>query len=339
MTRLKVLFADDQIPDEEIPDEDVVMELRKKYPGAPPGFINAFLPLRQAVKTLRDGYYDVTVARTYQEALAFIKTIHFDIAIVDLRWDADKAVPSSQSDNIGWAICDAIEDAEKDKLLVPTFQIVYSSRFQSELHLAVRAAAEAKLPVFKSYNEAGSQALLATVNFIEKHLADQTIKIPTEHEDYLLEVIDIPDDFYKKLINEINQLYEHKFVFALSVLVRKLLENLVIDILRKQYGTGESELYYDAKKHKFLNFSDLIENIKDRQADFRYITDSLDNKVINDIKTFKEKGNSGAHSIDSYTTIQQFMEKRDIIWYNFYSVFSRIYLPKPQSDQRDQPLK
>jgi len=312
MTRLKVLFADDQIPDEEIPDEDVVATLEKIYPGDN-DFINCFLPMRHAVKTLRDGYYDVTVARTYAEALDLIKTTHFDIAIVDLRWDADEKVLRSQSDNIGWAICDALEEAEKNTAFPPTFQIVYSSRFQREPHLAIRAAQESKLPVFKSYNEAGSQALLATVNFIDKHLSYKS----GQHllDDVLLEVVDIPDDFYKKLIEEINQLYQNRLVLALSVLVRKLLENLVIDILRKQYGTEGKSLFYDIKRHRFQDFSDLIENLKEKQADFHYVTDSLDNRIIVDIKSYKEKGNSGAHSIDTYTTIDQFKQKRDNLNY------------------------
>ncbi len=54
-------------------------------------------------------------------------------------------------------------------------------------------------------------------------------------EDYI-NVTWLPDDFYKKLIDEINCLYGKQLPFALSVLVRKLLENLIIDILRKKYG-------------------------------------------------------------------------------------------------------
>lgn len=185
MIRLKVLFADDQIPDESIPDNDVLPALMKKYGHVPDDFppeqmeyfvtpfINSFLPMRHTVKTLRDGY-DVTIARTYDEAINLIKSNHYDIAIVDLRWDADEKVPREQSDNAGWAICDAIEEADKDSPHSPTFQIVYSSRFDREPHLAMLAAQKSKLPVYKSYNEAGSLALLAAVNFIEKHLSSQS---------------------------------------------------------------------------------------------------------------------------------------------------------------------
>lgn len=189
MTRLKVLFADDQIPDERIPEDDVLLTLAKKYYQIPDDihpetikdyasedpFINAFLIMRHTVKTLRDGY-DVTVAYAYADAINLIKNNHYDIAIVDLRWDADQNFPHEQSENAGWAICDAIEEADRTNHCPPTFQIVYSSRFDREPHLAMLAAQKSKLPVYKSYNEAGSLALLAAVNFIEKHLSSQSAR-------------------------------------------------------------------------------------------------------------------------------------------------------------------
>lgn len=169
MARLKVLFADDQIPDEDIPDAELASALKKKYPAVDPGFIKAFKPMRQAVMQIRSGY-DVTVANTYNAALNAIKQTHFDIAIIDLRWDGDLAVPPSESENWGWEICDAIEKADESAPLPHTFQVICSSRFNREPHIALIAAQKSKLPVYKSYNEAGSLSLLASLNFIEKHL-------------------------------------------------------------------------------------------------------------------------------------------------------------------------
>ena len=53
----------------------------------------------------------------------------------------------------------------------------------------------------------------------------------------LILVPNYPDIFYKKLIEEINFQYITKHSMSLSVLMRKLFENLIIDILRKKYGT------------------------------------------------------------------------------------------------------
>lgn len=177
MTRLKVLLADDQIPDEDIPDSDIISVMMKRYPNEPPGsgFIKAFLSMRQTVKILRDGY-EVSTANTKGKALNLIKATHFDIAIVDLRWDADKEVPRAESDGTGWMICDAIEEADRRTTNTPTFQIICSSRFDKEPQIAMIAAQKSKLPVFKSYSEASSLSLLASVNFIEKYMSNPSTR-------------------------------------------------------------------------------------------------------------------------------------------------------------------
>jgi hypothetical protein len=136
---------------------------------------------------------------------------------------------------------------------------------------------------------------------------------PNPNTEKLLDIIDISDNFYKKLIDEINILYKHGLALSLPVLIRKLLENLLIDILRKKYGDSGKLLYYDTSKHRFLNFSTLTENFKNKQADFRYVINGLDNELINKIKSHRETGNSAAHSIDGDIKNQFFVDKRDEI--------------------------
>ncbi len=48
----------------------------------------------------------------------------------------------------------------------------------------------------------------------------------------------VPDDFYGKLVDEINYLFLSRHLMSTYILIRKLLENLIIDILRKKYGTA-----------------------------------------------------------------------------------------------------
>ena len=116
----------------------------------------------------------------------------------------------------------------------------------------------------------------------------------------------LPDDFYKNLIDEINLVYGHQLPVALSVLIRKLFENLIIDILRKKYGTAELALYYETSKGRFQEFSVLLKNLDAKKADFHYISPHLDSKLISDINSFRETGNSGAHSLDADITIETF---------------------------------
>ena len=175
MARLKVLFADDQIPDDDIPDSDIIRVMMKRFPDEP-GFVQAFWDMRQTVKVLRDGGYDVSIANTKRKALNLIKATHFDIAIVDLLWDADEKISPTERDNTGWMICDAIEEADRRATNTLTFQIICSNRFNKEPQIAMIAGQKSKLPVFKSYNEAGSQSLLAAVNFIEKYMSNPSTR-------------------------------------------------------------------------------------------------------------------------------------------------------------------
>ena len=125
----------------------------------------------------------------------------------------------------------------------------------------------------------------------------------------------MPDDFYKKLIDEINQLYMKGLPMSLSILIRKLLENLVIDVLRKKYGTTNLSLYYDTSRRRFHDFSVLLRNLDSKKADFNYITSNLDTPFIRNINQYRETGNSGAHSIDANLTIDQFSKDKENINY------------------------
>ena len=130
-----------------------------------------------------------------------------------------------------------------------------------------------------------------------------------------IEVVWIPDDFYEKLIDEINRAYAYQMPMALAITIRKLLENLVIDILRKKYGTAGLTLYYDQSRRRFNDFSVLLKNLDAKKGDFHYITSSLDKSFISDLNRYKETGNSGAHSIDTNLVVERFTAEKDRIKY------------------------
>ena len=140
----------------------------------------------------------------------------------------------------------------------------------------------------------------------------QNISIPMVNK--FIEVTWLPDDFYKRLIDEINRLYISGFPMSLSILIRKLLENLIIDILRKKYGTEGLSLYYDTYRGRFQDFSVLLRNLDSNKEEFNYVTQNLDSS-IQKINQFRETGNSGAHSIDVNLTINQISKDKDDINY------------------------
>lgn len=136
-----------------------------------------------------------------------------------------------------------------------------------------------------------------------------------ETVDEFIQVTWLPDDFYRRLVNEINQLYASRLPFSLSVLIRKLFENLTIDILRKRYGTQQLELYYDTSRRRFHDFSVLLQNLDTNQADFHYVAPDLDRSLVQQINQYRETGNSAAHSIDANLTIEQILADRENINY------------------------
>lgn len=108
---------------------------------------------------------------------------------------------------------------------------------------------------------------------------------------------EFPDDFYKDLIQLINNSYEHKLYPILPILIRKLFENLLIDILRSFYGTREIGIFYNVNRSRFNDFSTLIENCRGRLKDLEIYKDVFNEKLLNQIDKHRERGNSSAHTL------------------------------------------
>jgi hypothetical protein len=134
-----------------------------------------------------------------------------------------------------------------------------------------------------------------------------------DNNNRFIDLLNYPDDFYKTLVDEINFQYINKHLISLSILIRKLFENLIIDILRKKYNTTDLNVYYDTSKGRFHDFSVLLKNLDLRQEEFHYVSPNLDSKFIKELNKYRDAGNSSAHSIDVNITIDDFSLKRDDI--------------------------
>ena len=166
---VRILFADDQIPESDIPDSDIAHPERE---------------MSKAVQKLKDAGYHVDVARTLKEAIDKVKKIHYDIAIIDLGWYFDVSIPSSEQGAAGWKICDAVKEANKaifaskpiGRRMKPTFQIMHSQRFREDAEITTAAAKRGALPVFKDFKEVSHEALLAAVKFVEENAIEKSIE-------------------------------------------------------------------------------------------------------------------------------------------------------------------
>jgi hypothetical protein len=111
---------------------------------------------------------------------------------------------------------------------------------------------------------------------------------------------DTTEDFYQNLLEDINRSHKQGLDDATLILSRKLLENLVLDILRLRYGLDSEnrELFYNTQKGHLLSFSQLLENFQQNLEDIEYFSDRLDEELIREIDDLKGRGDASAHSIE-----------------------------------------
>ena len=129
---------------------------------------------------------------------------------------------------------------------------------------------------------------------------------------------EFPDDFYRDLQSEINRAYNFGLFSVIPFLIRKFIENLIIDILRKKYTGKEIDIYNDTSNGKCHNFSTIVSNFENKLDDFKILDKNLDSKFIKRINVYREKGNSSAHSISLKLTqaeIDEIKESSDDVEY------------------------
>ena len=80
------------------------------------------------------------------------------------------------------------------------------------------------------------------------------------------------DIFQKKHIEEINIAYNAKCYTATFLLCRKVIQNLIADLLIKRFPPNKAkknkELYFDLKRKRFLDFSVILKNLYDNRNSF-----------------------------------------------------------------------
>ena len=115
-------------------------------------------------------------------------------------------------------------------------------------------------------------------------------------------------EFYEKLRVEINKCYTYGLANGVLTLSRKLIENMVIHILRSKFplsgGTANLELYYHNSKGRFKNFSDLIDVLNTKRGEF-IPDEKLVDDIVKNISTFRETANATAHSITTYSSLDE----------------------------------
>lgn len=104
--------------------------------------------------------------------------------------------------------------------------------------------------------------------------------------------------FIKGHVKEINRTYNNKCYTATFILARKIVENLIIDILIKKYpanSLANKELYYDTTRARFKDFSVILDSLKSKKNDFG-MQKTIVERLCGQAKALKDNANDKTHS-------------------------------------------
>jgi len=132
-------------------------------------------------------------------------------------------------------------------------------------------------------------------------------------EDFLqIDDSELNGHFYPGLVYEINLCYQVKADQATLVLTRKLIENLIVDSLRKAFTMDEVELFYDTDNRRTLPLSELLDNMKERRKGLNGYSAGIDEELFRKIDELKYRGDASAHSIEEDASNIDMKEKSEL---------------------------
>lgn len=131
-----------------------------------------------------------------------------------------------------------------------------------------------------------------------KNVKSYSKKAPISEE--FIEFKFIKNKFYSSVIQDFNEIYRNGIFWLLPFILRKIIENYLIDILREKYGMKNIDLFYKTTQGRFEDFSQLLSNFEAKLRDFKPYSAEINKEFINKLESFREKGNSSAHSIEGY---------------------------------------
>lgn len=133
----------------------------------------------------------------------------------------------------------------------------------------------------------------------------------------ILELIkyETDDPFQKGHIDEINRAYTMKCYTSAYILSRKVIENLILDILRikfPQNTLSNKELYYDIHQKRYKDFNIILKNLYEKRHDFHVNSVRAIARLYEKAKKFKDKANDTTHSWFYLVTKKKEIDDLDI---------------------------
>jgi len=110
-----------------------------------------------------------------------------------------------------------------------------------------------------------------------------------------------PDIFYDRLEDEINTSYSNPALpNAVLMLSRKLIENLVYNLLQYKFGGPGIQIYFDTVHNRPLDFGILLDNLRDQKSQFNQDQHDMIDKFLALAQPFRRDANSKVHNVMEY---------------------------------------
>ncbi len=106
------------------------------------------------------------------------------------------------------------------------------------------------------------------------------------------------DRFIERHVAEINGTYHANCCTATFILCRKVMENLIVQILKKKFPAAKDRgLYEDSASRRSLDFSVVLDNFYKSRTKFSISTASAIDRIKQRATPFKNDANDKAHSL------------------------------------------
>ncbi len=106
----------------------------------------------------------------------------------------------------------------------------------------------------------------------------------------------VSDDYFvKEHISELSRAYYSKCYTAVFILFRKIVENLIIDILKKKYP-DKYELVFNKEQNRYHDFSVVLENLYNARNSFSHDGKKAIARLNQLIEPLKKDANDKTHS-------------------------------------------
>jgi len=184
------------------------------------------------------------------------------------------------------------------------------SRIRKKYHVTLNAAAhliaqDEGFSVMRWLNEedVGSLRPIREIKIVHK--------IPRKEKITTIAKYPTDDRLLEAHLREINRAYTYKCYTSTFILCRKVLENLIIRIMRGKYPEDKREhreKYFDFNRGRFLDFGILIKNLGNSSKDFGP-EEKLVKRICEMASGFKETADEMTHSLYHIATKKEIDEK------------------------------